>query len=213
MKHLLQKLLPLFLILCFLCGCESDPLASRPWIKGYASRPDSYDPADYTDLYFNSYNGLCITNAEEETLRYDGDYLYDGISYLYYGDMKIYRTHFAIGFGAIIELEVLSSRYYMFEYSQDPGNHLSVSTETDHLIVEASEIEKAVLYTSRSPGAVCAALDGDLSEFSVRCYLYGEHRQLILTGSGKNHVEVRYENGTLVAEGEGLEYSVTEEAA
>lgn len=127
MKPLLQKLFLLFLTLCFLCGCESDPLASRPWIKGYSPRPDNYNPADYTNLYFNSYKGLCITNAEEETFHYDGDYLCNGITYLYYGNMKIYRAHFAIGFGAMTELEVLSSRYYMFEYSLNPGTDISLS--------------------------------------------------------------------------------------
>ncbi len=54
MKPLLQKLFLLFLTLCFLCSCESDSLASRPWIKGYSPRPDNYNPADYTNTFIGS---------------------------------------------------------------------------------------------------------------------------------------------------------------
>lgn len=177
MKPLLHKLFLLLLTLCFLCSCESDSLASRPWIKGYSPRPDNYNPADYTNLYFNSYKGLCITNAEEETFHYDGDYLCNGITYLYYGNMKIYRAHFAIGFGAMTELEVLSSRYYMFEYSLNPGTDISLS------------INDTNAYTGRctypSPGVTVSA-----------------------TAITK---AVLFQSGTLVAEGEELEYYVTEE--
>ncbi len=219
MKPLLHKLFLLLLTLCFLCSCESDSLASRPWIKGYSPRPDNYNPADYTNLYFNSYKGLCITNAEEETFHYDGDYLCNGITYLYYGNMKIYRAHFAIGFGAMTELEVLSSRYYMFEYSLEPGTDVSLYTYYTNtfigssppsalrVTVSATALTKAVLFQS---GTVI--LDGDLSEFEVS-YQRPDNTEtkLCLTGSGKDHVEVYYENGTLVAEGEELEYYVTEE--
>lgn len=218
MKPLLQKLFLLFLTLCFLCGCESD-LASRPWIKGYSPRPDNYNPADYTNLHFNCHNGLCITNAEGESFNYNGDYLCDDISYLFYGNMKLYDIQFAIGFGALIDLEVLSSRYYMFEYSLEPGTDVSLYTYYTNtfigssppsalrVTVSATAITKAVLFQSGT-----AILDGDLSEFEVS-YQRPDNTEtmLCLIGSGKGHVEVYYENGTLVAEGEELEYYVTEE--
>ena len=73
--------------------------------------------------------------------------------------------------------------------------------------VSATAITKAVLFQSGT-----AILDGDLSEFEVS-YQRPDNTEtkLCLTGSGKDHVEVYYENGTLVAEGEELEYYVTEE--
>lgn len=136
MKPLLQKLFLLFLTLCFLCSCESDSLASRPWIKGYSPRPDNYNPADYTNTFIGS----------------------------------------------------------------SPPSALRVT-------VSATALTKAVLFQS---GTVI--LDGDLSEFEVS-YQRPDNTEtkLCLTGSGKDHVEVYYENGTLVAEGEELEYYVTEE--
>lgn len=205
MKTLLQKLFLLFLTLCFLCGCESDPLASRPWIKGYASRSDNYNPSDYTELGFDAYVGLCITNAEEEPFNFNGDYLCDDVLCLYYGNMKLYNYSFMIGRNSHVYIEVLSSRYYLFEYSKLPANRL----EAEALCVSAPSITKAVLFQSGT-----AVLDGDLSEFEVS-YQCPDNTdvELCLTGSGKDHVEVRYENDTLIAEGEEVEYSVTEEAA
>ena len=167
----------------------------------------AYEDYDYCTLSFMVGRGLQIEDAEGTIFEPSAEA--DKIS----SGRTVYRCYYpGAQLGPVYDaMDVSWRESFLFTFSLDGFCWWAGVT------YKSPEGQKGTLCVSGIPNGTAelfrdgtAVLEGDLSEFKVFYIPPGEETVLSLTGKGQEQVTVRYENGTLAADGTGLEYTVEE---
>ena len=167
----------------------------------------TYEDYDYCTLSFMVSRGLQMEDTEG--IIFEPSAEADKIS----SERTVYRSYYpGAQLGPVYDaMDVPWRESFLFTFSLDGFCRWAGVT------YKSPEGQKGTLCVLGIPNGTAelfrdgtAILQGDLSEFKVFYNPPGEEKALSLTGKGQGPVTVCYEDGTLTADGTGLEYTVEE---